>query len=160
MKNKKNTYFLLLFVLIVWGAVLYQFFSFSNAPVEEINRVEIDLKPLQIKQRDTFSITINRRDPFLGKMAFSSQIKKINTNSKSTITNTKKLKEVLIWPDIKYKGIVSDSKEKIKVYMVIIDGKTFFMKKGEIESEVKLKEGDRDAIYPVYKGELKAVFIQ
>jgi hypothetical protein len=160
MKKNKNTYLLLLFVLVVWGAVLYQFFSFSNAPVEETNIVEIDLKPLQIKQRDTFSITVNRRDPFLGKMAVSSQIKNINTYSKSVVSNTKKIKEALVWPDVKYKGIVSDTKEKIKVYMVIIDGKTFFMKKGEIENEVKLKDGDKDAIYPVYKGELKAIFIQ
>jgi hypothetical protein len=55
---------------------------------------------------------------------------------------------------------VSDNKDKIKVYMVIINGKTNLMKKGDTEEGILLKEGDREIIYLKFKGDDKVVFIQ
>lgn len=158
MKNKKSIYILLPIVLLIWGMVVYQFFSFSASDDAQIANQDLKVKPFKIKPKDTFSITINNRDPFLGKMISSENNtpKKTNTSSKKPI----KIKEELIWPQVSYKGIVSDNKEKIKVYMVIINGKTHLMKKGDEEEGVKLKDGDRETIYAVYKGDLKVVFLQ
>ena len=69
MKNKKNLYILLPIVLLIWGAVMYQFFSFST--IEELQTDtsnEFVLKHIAIKERDTVAINVNYRDPFLGKM--------------------------------------------------------------------------------------------
>lgn len=158
MKNRKSIYILLPLVLFIWGAIAYQFFSFSNSDIPEIQNKDIAIKPLIIKPIDTFSITINKRDPFLGKMINNEIVTssvKIKTSKK-----TPKVKVELIWPNVQYKGIVSDIKDKVKVYLVIIDGKSYLMKKGDIEEDVKLKDGDRETIYAIYKGDLKVVFIQ
>ena len=157
MKNKKSIYILLPIVLFIWGAVLYQFFSFSNNDSIEITNSNTTVKPFKIKPKDTFSIKINNRDPFLGKLVSN------ENNTTKTIKPTskpKKIVEEVVWPQIGYKGIVSDNKEKIKVYMVIINGKTYLMKKGDEEEEIKLKDGDRETIYVIHKGDLKVVFIR
>lgn len=158
MKNKKNIYILLPIVLLIWGAVLYQFFTFTSGEQEQVQSTEVAIKPFKIKDKDTFKISINNRDPFLGGISSSEN----STKVKKTITTNKtpKIKEEMQWPEVSYKGIVSDNKEKVKVYMLIINGKTYLMKKGEQQEEVKLKDGDRETIYALYKGDLKVIFIQ
>ena len=51
MKNVKTIYILLPIVLLIWGAVMYQFFSFSTT--EELQTTtfnEFVLKPIDIKE--------------------------------------------------------------------------------------------------------------
>ncbi|WP_396146022.1 hypothetical protein [Flavobacterium sp.] len=158
MKNKKNIYILLPIVLLIWGAVLYQFFTFTSDDEQLIPNAEIGIKPFNIKDKDTFNISISKRDPFLGSISSSENSNKV----KKAITTHKapKIKEEIQWPEVSYKGIVSDNKEKVKVYMLIINGKTYLMKKGEQQEGVKLKDGDRETIYTLYKGDLKIIFIQ
>jgi hypothetical protein len=158
MKNKKNIYILLPIVLLIWGAVLYQFFTFTSGDEQQIPNAEIGIKPFKIKDKDTFSISISKRDPFLGGISSSensNKVKKVVSSNKSA-----QIKEELIWPEVSYKGIVSDNNEKVKVYMLIINGKTYLMRKGEQQEGVKLKDGDRETIYALYKGDLKVIFIQ
>ncbi len=143
-------------VLFIWGAVVYQFFSFSDMDIPETQNQDMAIKPFVIKQKDTFSIQINKRDPFLGKM-ISNEAPLIKKTVKA---KPLKIKEEVFWPNVKYKGIVSDNKDKIKVYMLVIDGKTYLMKKGDEENDVKLKDGDRETIYAIYQGDLKVFFIQ
>jgi hypothetical protein len=162
MKNKKHTYILLALVLFIWGAVMYQFFSFSNANEENlIVSKEFNLKPIEIKTRDTFSINANYRDPFLGK-TFEDKNSSITSAKKGIKKKPKepKVEEVFVWPKILYKGIVSDTKDKNKVFMLIIEGQTFLMKIGSTEKEVFLKEGDRESIYIKYKGRLNLILIE
>lgn len=156
MKNKKSIYFLLPTVLLIWGAVLYQFFSYSNddGQIEVLTRT-IDFKPLSLKERDTFSIDVYYRDPFLGKMYLPENGNIVNKKTKRTI----KKEEPIVWPSIIYKGIVSDVKEKNKVFMLIINGKTFLMKKGDVENEILLKEGNRESVYVKYKGNLNIILL-
>jgi hypothetical protein len=160
MKNKKSIYILLPIVLLVWGGVLYQFFSFTTADeVLKNYTTELNIKPFKLKEKNTFSINVNYRDPFLGKMHVvpqeASKSKKINP--KTSIKT--KIEEIIIWPTIQYKGIVSDTKDKIKIYMLIIDGKTCLMKKGGFEKEVFLKDGDKESIYIEYKENLNLIML-
>lgn len=157
MKNKKSIYILLPLVLLIWGAIIYQFFNYTNPESERVTPQESLVRPLVIKQKESIRIKINPRDPFSGKMIDDGVNKahvKRNTN------NAHIIKEELVWPRVNYKGIVSDNKDKIKVYMVIINGKTYLMKKGDLEEGILLKDGDRDNVSLKYKGDNKVVFIQ
>lgn len=158
MKNKKNIYILLPIVLLVWGGVLYQVFSFTAE--EEIKTVanhEFTIKPLKIKKRKTFRINVNYRDPFLGKMyAPEKTLKKIPS---SKANKKPKPQETLVWPTIQYKGIISDIKDKKKVFILIIDGKNYYMKTGDTQNEVFLKEGDKESVYVKYKGNLNLIML-
>ena len=162
MKSKKSIYILLPIVLLIWGLVIYQFFSFSNEQIPETTTIDFSSKSLNLKKRDSFSIEVTNRDPFLGKLTSEKKAITHSTTSNQPKTNTTAVKKVneIVWPDITYKGIVSDTKEKVKVFMIIINGETFFMRKGQQEQEVTLKDGDRETIYVIYKKQLKVVFIQ
>lgn len=155
MKNKKSVYVLLPLVLFIWGAVMYQFFSFSSPEdiaVEPSNG--ISLKPIIMQKRDSVIINTNYRDPFLGKVYAA---KKDSTFRKKP--KPKKMVEPILWPRIQYKGIVSDTKEKSKIFMLVINKKTYLMRKGQIENDVYLKDGDRESVYVKYKGLLDLIMI-
>jgi hypothetical protein len=159
MKNKKNIYILLPVVLLVWGGVLYQVFSFSKTDeILENTSIDLNIKPFKLKERTPFAINVNYRDPFLGKRYVTQEA--VPSKKKTTkIKKESKLEEVIIWPSIIYKGIVSDTKDKIKIYMLYINGKMYLMKKGETENEVFLKGGDKESIYVKYKGNLNLIML-
>ena len=60
---------------------------------------------------------------------------------------------------IEYKGIVSDVANKKKVFMVIIDNRTFLMKQGDKENEVELINGNRESITIKHKGKKKNILL-
>jgi hypothetical protein len=160
MKNKKNIYILLPIVLLVWGAVLYQVFSLVNT--DEIiskEKKEYSITPLKIQERKTFTIDINYRDPFLGKMYTPKKISGLKT--KPSITKKiAKPKESLVWPTILYKGMISDTKDKKKIFILIIDGKNHFMNIGDTADDIFLKSGDKESVYVKYKGNLNLIMLQ
>jgi hypothetical protein len=156
MKNKKSIYILLPVVLLVWGGVLYQFFSFTTGDeVLENTSTDLNIKPFKLKERNAFSINVNYRDPFLGKMY--QEVHKVKNISK--IRKESKLEEVIVWPSIIYKGIVSDTKEKNRLFILKIAGHDFFMKKGDVENGILLKDGDKESVYVKYKGNLNLIML-
>ncbi|KFF11996.1 hypothetical protein [Flavobacterium hydatis] len=159
MKNKKNIYILLPVVMLIWGIVIFQFFSFTTPDdFVEDRPTEFIIKPLKIVKKDTFGINVNYRDPFLGKAYAGQSVPKVKSNN-SGIKKLPKPEEVIVWPTIKYKGLISDSKEKKKVYILIIGGQNYYMKIGDTANEVFLKSGDRESIYVKYKGNLNLIMI-
>lgn len=160
MKNKKNIYILLPLVLLVWGAVLFQLFSFTNPDeVSAPDNPEFTFKPMKVNKRESFNINVNYRDPFLGKMyANETNAKPKKTHSVSP--KTFKQPEALVWPKITYKGSIADSKGKNTIYMLIIDGKNYYMKIGDTENDVFLKSGDKESVYVKYKGNLNIIMLQ
>lgn len=148
MKSKKSIYVLLPLVLLIWGLLIYQFFSFSSAE-SNFSEIEpsIDFKPSELTKIDTFSLDVNYRDPFLGKMYKDSKKEKGGERKKTPSRPAVNF----VWPDIKYKGIVSDMKDTKKVFLLAINGKNFLMKAGETQNEVTLKKGDRNRVTLSYK---------
>lgn len=160
MKNKKNIYILLPIVLLVWGAVLYQVFSLVNT--DEIiskEKNEYSIKSLKIQERKTITIDVNYRDPFLGKMYIPKKNSDVKTKS-SKVNKIAKPKETLVWPVILYKGMISDTKDKKKIFILIIDGKNHFMKIGDTQEEIFLKSGDKESVYIKYKSNLNLIMLQ
>ena len=147
MKNKKNLYILLPVVLLIWGAVLYQFFLFSDHVEMTETPQKYTVNRIIIRKKDTVTLNVNYRDPFLGKM-YNTVAKKPVKNKKKAI---EKKAEPLLWPTIIYKGIVSDAKDSKSIFMLIINGRTFLMKKGDIESEIRLLGGNTESIEVKYK---------
>lgn len=159
MKNKKSIYILLPIVLLIWGIVIFQFFSFTTSDnIVDNKSNEFNIKPLKVAVRDTFSINVNYRDPFLGKIyAPNSKIKTKSTNS--TIKKQSKQENAIVWPIIKYKGLISDTKNKTKIFILIISGQNYYMKIGDTANEIFLKSGDNESVYVKYKGNLNLIMI-
>jgi len=155
MKNKKSIYILLPVVLLIWGLVIYRLFDFTADDIPDGTPLNFKVKPLAIKPKDTFSINVNYRDPFLGKMYLPVQGKK--TIKKASTT---KQTPPLIWPSIVYKGIVSDNKNKKKVFMLIISGQTFLMSEKDTQLDVHLTGGNREYITVRFQGVANKIFLQ
>jgi hypothetical protein len=159
MKNKKSIYILLPVVLLIWGVVLYQFFSFSvpDEVVESASK-EFTIKPFKIKERASFSINVNYRDPFLGS-AYNPEKNTKDNPHRNQKKKAPKPEETIVWPVIQYKGMLSDPKEKKKRFMLVISGKNYFMKAGDTQDEIFLKDGDKESIYVRYKGNLNLILL-
>jgi hypothetical protein len=159
MKSKKNIYILLPIVLIIWGMLIYQFFSYTSPEVIEVQEELPLFVKIDYKEPDTTALDINHRDPFTGKLE--------NTNRNASSSNVKDANQpktqILSTPEvqtqIEYKGIVSDVANKKKVFMVIIDNQTFLMKQGEKENEVELINGNRESITIKHKGKKKNILL-
>jgi hypothetical protein len=144
-------------VLLIWGLLIYKFISFSNPELPDTSFSEdISIKPLAIKQIQPVVIKVGYRDPFLGKMYMPVKA----TAKKRKIAGKAKQEEPVSWPNVVYKGIVSDTKDKKKIFMVIINGQTYLMKEKDTEQEITLKSGNRESIYVKYKGDLTQILIQ
>jgi len=157
MKNKKTIYLLLALVIAIWGMIVYQFLGYRNATVEEAPTQNISLLPeINYIEPDTTTILIDYRDPFSGKL--EQKDKKpvaVSDKNEDYSTTIKSEKETVI----NYKGIVTDLNDKVKVFMVIIDGNTYLMKQGDEEDAVKLIKGNRENITIKHKGKLNTISI-
>lgn len=145
MKKKKSIYLLLPLVLIIWGALIYQFFSYvSPAEINAQNEQPL-LVAIEYKEPDTTAIEVNYRDPFTGRLENQKQSnsKQIQT-SKNYDVNLNISDEEQV--RIEYKGIVTDAANKNKVFMVIINEQSFLMRQGDKEKEVLLIRGNDNYI--------------
>ena len=156
MKNKKNIYFLVPAVLTVWGLLGYKIFSGLNPTVQDTVTIELgnQFTPKSIKESDKFTINTNYRDPFLG--TFEKKQKKTVTKKRVPIVK----KELVPFPSILYKGIVSPKGNNETVFLVNINGQQYFFKKKEIFNEVKLLKGNTQEIVLQFHKQRKTFLIE
>jgi hypothetical protein len=153
MKSKKNSYFLVPAVLIIWGLIGYRIYKGFSTPKTTVNAITTtaDFKPVKINSSKPYEINANYRDPFLGTLA--SNLKKRTTNAKPN--------EQIAFPKIVFKGIVSPkTKNKSAVYLVQINGQQNLLKLNNTTQEVKLISGNDTKIVLEYKKARQSFLIQ
>ncbi len=147
MKNKKNIYFLLPAVIIVWGLLVYKIIgglSPSAQQTETIESIE-QFNPKTIEQTSSFTIKTDYRDPFLG--TFEKKKRKA-TNRK----NTPVVKKPSVpFPTIVYKGIVSPKGKNEKVFLIVVNGQQHLFKRSTVFNKVKLLNGNAQEITVVFQ---------
>lgn len=159
MKSKKSIYILLPIVLLIWGMLIYQFFSYTSSEVIEVQEELPLFVKIDYKEPDTTALDINHRDPFTGKLENANR-NTSSSNAKAIIPPRIKAETTPeVQTQIEYKGIVSDVANKKKVFMVIIDNQTFLMKQGDKENEVELINGNRESITIKHKGKKKNILL-
>jgi len=157
MKSKKNIYILLPVVLGIWGLLIYRFFSFASPDILPETNTNYTLRPISLKPKDTVRIDVNYRDPFLGKVYGPATAK---TKPVGSLKAPRPAKAEIQWPSIVYKGIVSDVKDKKKVFMVLINGRTFLMREKEVQEDVTLIKGNNSEITVKHKGRQNLISLQ
>ena len=129
MKKKQILYYLLPLVILVWGFVFYQLFSyFFSSPnyAKENSVVPINIEKIE---QDTFSIVANYRDPFLGKkvtagrraIASHTSQQPVVRPSNSSVKPAQKVEQP--WPVIQYQGMIKNNNADRRVGILKMDGK-------------------------------------
>lgn len=147
MKSKKSIYILLPLVLLIWGILGYRLFSFfGNDETEVQENSNFQVQNIDYKAPDSIKIVVDYRDPFTGKLSSGNN----NENTNSVIRKPKSENTILekqeIKPVIVYRGLVSDTKDKNKVFMFSVDNKTYLLERGQTENDIKVISGDAKQI--------------
>ncbi len=145
-KKNKNLVFLLPLVIGIWGLVIYRFFKSLHGP-EIIPQTTISSLPYKESVRskkESFEIKKLSRDPFFGTLY---QTELDNKNAPKT-----KLKP---WPQIGVQGKVADLEGKNGVYLILINGKTYAMQKGDENEKVSLLSETSRGVVLKFEGERK-----
>jgi len=154
MKNKKNIYFLLTAVLLIWGLLGYRLFSAVQPNNASANLAvsDISFEPNKFKESKPFTIRADYRDPFLGTIA---TIKRKNKKR----TKKRKVLPLQPFPQIIYKGLVSGQNNKQQVFIISIDGKQHFFKKNQSFQGVQLRNGNIKSITLKFQGQQQSFSI-
>jgi hypothetical protein len=161
MKNKKLTYVLIFFVLVVWGIIIYRLFSAMNQdddpPMAERVQIKESYNDFTVK-KDTESLKLNYRDPF------SSITKETpDTITKHPIAINKVLKPVIKpginWAAIKYSGYIRNPGSKKLIAIMEINGQSVMLSEGESAEQLTLLKNARDSVKVRYKDQVKFISV-
>lgn len=145
-KKQHKTYVLLALVLLVWGVIGYKVVNVINPSTETSQTASLSGKfvPKQIKEKESFSIVADYRDPFLGT---------VKTPNKSTrkIAVTSVQKEIPK-KKISYTGFITDKGKNQKIFFITIEGQQQMMSLNDTFQDVKLLQGTTNYIKVLYKG--------
>ncbi|MEX0313720.1 MAG: hypothetical protein AB3N18_06050 [Allomuricauda sp.] len=151
MSKNTKTYVLLGAVLLIWGIIGFKVFSaMSPEPETPVLAENINFKPKERVEKDTFSILIDYRDPFLGTMPPSKKKPKIKRVAKPKVQ----------FPNVNYTGLITDQNTKNHIFFITISGNQYLMRKGNTQADVTLVSGSSKSIRVRHKGIVKTITLQ
>lgn len=142
MKNKKVTYFLLVLSISLWGFIgwkVYKAFSYASPEIPTVK------KETRIEKKDSVSLLLNYRDPFLGK--YSPQPSPKDTSSiKRQVTAVSPPSKATesVSPAVQYKGRMNIGKTSMAILQH--NGKVLTIQTGEEVDGYKLTRIEDDKI--------------
>lgn len=156
MKGNKGLYILLPVVFIIWGLIIYRLVKYvgqGNTPVPIPAFTGINFEPEKL-QEDTFSITANYRDPFLGAVkkvaAFTGPPKPAKAAPKPVT------KPEIPWPTIIFKGLIKNKDAKKTYALLTINGKTKSFSDKEEWQGIKIQSVAKDSVVLIYNKQKKS----
>lgn len=150
-KNTK-TYLLLGAVLFIWGAVGYRIYKGISPSETALNTetAQVNFKPKEPVQRDTFSIVADYRDPFLGTMA----------KKKKVVVKPKNQAPPVPEVSITYTGSVLGNNSNNSIFFVNIAGVQQLLKLKQTVNGVTLVSGTEKEIRVRHQGKLRTISLQ
>lgn len=146
MATQKNTYLLLVIVLVIWGLIAYKIYR-HIAPKDRIstgNTGHYSYHPHTASDTFTYVLHTGYRDPFLGTLP--KKHKKM-IHKKHTKPPLKKNKIKHPFPGLTYRGLVNPKTAKReRIFMIEINGKNELFKIGQRVSGVKLLNGNENEV--------------
>lgn len=142
MSKNQKTVLLLITVVIIWAAVGWQVFRLYK-PNQSIAIPTIEkFRPTYTIKQTDYTIVVDYRDPFLGKVYKKPKPK----------TKKKEVKPPVQFPAISYNGIISGQN---KTFIITIQGTQQLFKIGDVINSVELVKGDTEKVILKYQKETK-----
>lgn len=150
-KNTK-TYLLLGAVLFIWGAVGYRIYKGISPSETALNAetAQVNFKPKEPVEKDTFSIVADYRDPFLG----------IILKKKKIAVKRKKQAPPIPEIPITYTGSVLGKNSSNSIFFVNIAGVQQLLKPKQTVNGVTLVSGTEKEIKIRCQGKLRTIALQ
>lgn len=153
MRQKQKTYLLLALVVVVWGILGFRIVkTLSPDSDNEVMPTKVAAFSIPEIQNDSFAISANYRDPFLGTWAKTEKPKKKTTPRKPQ----KQLPKI----QIVYSGSMAENGKKGRMYFVTIHGKQHIMKVNQTIENVRLLKGNKQVITVRYPGHTETIALQ
>ncbi len=137
MKNTKITYLLILSVLIIWGIIGYRFFT-SLSDEKKFSKIDqtntYTIKNDNIKN---YTLKLNYRDPFLGKIFHQTTTKKVVVRKTSKVENKINLDGMV------FNGLITNGKNKIAI--INFHGQEYLIKEGETFNQMTFLKHYKDS---------------
>ncbi|MEO1486503.1 MAG: hypothetical protein AAFU57_12195 [Bacteroidota bacterium] len=153
MQQKRKTYLLLALVVVVWGILGFRIVK-TLSPDSDNSPVVVSTTDFSIPEikNDSFAISANYRDPFLGTWAKADKPAKTK----------KKLKKVPPPPKIPviYSGSMAENGKKGRMFFVTINGKQHLMRVNQTVEKVRLLKGNKETITVRYPGHTETISLQ
>ena len=158
--NKKAIWILLPAVLGLWGIIAFRV-SKAIGDDEKTLTVATATVPVAQSKVDSFDyeLSLNYEDPFL--KGRTPVVQKTVPKLKSTPKKPEVKKTVkpipLLWPDIKYHGLIGSEKGGSTV-ILNVGGESWFMSVGELKNELKLLKVHEDSVVVEFQGKEKRTY--
>ncbi|MBQ4821398.1 hypothetical protein [Aquimarina sp. MMG016] len=155
MQKKKINTILIIAVALIWAVVLFKFISPYFTSADTVITADVLVKPAKafMHKKDTFNLSIPKRDPFLGKS--TGVKKKVVASSKPRKVSRPKVSQIKNWPRIEYLGFVKSSKSTSRLGLLRINGVLKRVRNGSQVGDVSVKIINENYISVVFQREVK-----
>jgi hypothetical protein len=171
-KDKRLTYGLLAIAVIIWGTVLFRFFSSLGDQEEHYEPkklTRISKQEIEALEEDTFQVIANYADPFFGKLIPSSIQAYSNPSNVGSIKSKVKAKPKepketpptppsVIWPSVKFTGVIKNKITDKLVGILYVNGKEYMSGNADYVDQVKINGIFKDSIQLEYQGIKRTLF--
>jgi len=160
MKNKKVQVVLIIVVLLIWGTILYKFLFYND----DEQKSEIVFRNEKEKENtniipDTFNLLCNYNDPFLSGVVFHENITE-SADDKESETKLPEIKNVIkpvVWPELKYCGLIQNIKSESKTGLLKINKKEYVIYENFIVKDIVVVKVYNDSIILKLEEEIKTL---
>lgn len=174
MKNKTTTYALLALVLCLWGYIVYKIYMGVKGDDIVVPVASTKSKPVKEKEPmaiDNYELSLNYRDPFLGKQAASH----VGSSSSSAYTGTPRPVvarprvvtptvvapprpvETIDWSVIRFNGIMKNPTTNKMISIVMVNNQQYMLGEGGVGGGVKVLKVYKDSLRISYKNINKTI---
>lgn len=165
MKNKRTTYILIISVVAVWGIIFYRIFTATQAaePVSfNLPASKASYESLyDYQMKDTFTLALNYRDPFLGGEPQSEiPVTTVPREPAGFVMNAIAAPPPVNWEIIRYTGYIMNPNIRRAVAIMNINGKEYMLSEGQKADGVTLIKSYRDSVKISYQSKTKFIRIQ
>ena len=159
MKKKHLNITLTIFLIIIWGSVIYKYFGGNKASVKNVETISsaANYKQDYIMAKDTFSLKLIDRDPF----GVSGRVVK-RVESTKPVSSTKSIvkpavKKSIVWPTIIYHGFVKGASNDTRMILLKIDNRLYRKREKETVNDITLVKAYNDSLTVLFNDNNKTI---
>lgn len=172
MKNKTTTYALLALVLCLWGYIVYKIYMGVKGDDVALPVAAAKSKPSKEKEPmaiDNYELSLNYRDPFLGKQGASTVVSSAAYSgtprpvvvrprvAAPAVVSPPKPQEAIDWSVIRFHGIMKNPTTNKMISIVMVNNQQYMLGEGGVGGGVKVLKVYKDSLRISYKNINKTI---